>query len=104
MAYFYEEPSRTFGAPNGKLLGIVASRDYRVNHTPDDACVTTFMTPRGLQADRRGHILRRGIAGDQQVLAKGAGGFFVEISHNQTPFLLTHPIQISIKIIHVCCL
>ena len=43
---------------------------------------------RGLQADRRRHILRRGIAGDQQVLAKGAGGFFVEISHNQTPFLL----------------
>ena len=25
------------GTPNGKLLGIVASRDYRVNHTPDDA-------------------------------------------------------------------
>ena len=34
------------GTPNGKLLGIVASRDYRVNRTtPDDACVTTFMTP-----------------------------------------------------------
>ena len=33
------------GTPNGKLLGIVASRDYRINHTPDDACVTTFMTP-----------------------------------------------------------
>ena len=33
------------GTPNGKLLGIVASRDYRVNHTPDDASVTTFMTP-----------------------------------------------------------
>ena len=33
------------GTPNGKLLGIVASRDYRVNHTPDDALVTTFMTP-----------------------------------------------------------
>ena len=33
------------GTPNGKLLGMVASRDYRVNHTPDDACVTTFMTP-----------------------------------------------------------
>ena len=33
------------GTPNGKLLGIVASRDYRVNHTPDDAPVTTFMTP-----------------------------------------------------------
>ena len=33
------------GTPNGKLMGIVASRDYRVNHTPDDASVTTFMTP-----------------------------------------------------------
>ena len=30
---------------DSKLLGIVASRDYRVNHTPDDASVTTFMTP-----------------------------------------------------------
>ena len=33
------------GTAGGKLLGIVASRDYRVNHTPDDAPVTTFMTP-----------------------------------------------------------
>ena len=33
------------GTPGGKLLGIVASRDYRINHTPDDAPVTTFMTP-----------------------------------------------------------
>ena len=33
------------GTPHGKLMGIVASRDYRVNHTPDDASVTTFMTP-----------------------------------------------------------
>ena len=33
------------GTPGGKLLGIVASRDYRINHTPDDALVTTFMTP-----------------------------------------------------------
>ena len=33
------------GTPHGKLLGIVASRDYRINHTPDDALVTTFMTP-----------------------------------------------------------
>ena len=32
------------GTPNGKLLGIVASRDYRVNHTPDDACVTNLWT------------------------------------------------------------
>ena len=33
------------GTAHGKLLGIVASRDYRINHTPDDAPVTTFMTP-----------------------------------------------------------
>ena len=33
------------GTAHGKLMGIVASRDYRVNHTPDDAPVTTFMTP-----------------------------------------------------------
>ena len=33
------------GTASGKLLGIVASRDYRVNHTADDAPVTTFMTP-----------------------------------------------------------
>ena len=33
------------GLGQGKLLGIVASRDYRINHTPDDASVTTFMTP-----------------------------------------------------------
>ena len=33
------------GTAGGKLLGIVASRDYRINHTPDDALVTTFMTP-----------------------------------------------------------
>ena len=33
------------GTANGKLLGIVASRDYRINHTPNDAPVTTFMTP-----------------------------------------------------------
>ena len=42
---------------------------------------------RGLEADGGGYILCRGIAGNQQVLAKGAGGFFVEISHSQTPFL-----------------
>ena len=33
------------GTASGKLMGIVASRDYRINHTPDDAPVTTFMTP-----------------------------------------------------------
>jgi IMP dehydrogenase len=34
------------GSPNGKLLGIVTSRDYRPSRTPLDAKVTEFMTPR----------------------------------------------------------
>ena len=33
------------GTPGGKLLGIVASRDYRVNHTPDDACCHHLYDP-----------------------------------------------------------
>ncbi len=33
------------GTAFGKLLGIVASRDYRVGHTASDALVSTFMTP-----------------------------------------------------------
>ena len=33
------------GSPNGKLLGIVTSRDYRLSRTPRDAKVEEFMTP-----------------------------------------------------------
>lgn len=33
------------GSPNGKLLGIVTSRDYRLSRTPRDAKVADFMTP-----------------------------------------------------------
>lgn len=33
------------GSPNGKLLGIVTSRDYRLSRTPRDAKVESFMTP-----------------------------------------------------------
>ena len=33
------------GTPNGKLLGIVASRDYRVSRMSTDMCVRDFMTP-----------------------------------------------------------
>ena len=33
------------GGPHGKLLGIVASRDYRMSRTPVDAKVKDFMTP-----------------------------------------------------------
>ena len=33
------------GSPNGKLLGIVTSRDYRLSRTPRDAKVQDFMTP-----------------------------------------------------------
>lgn len=32
------------GSPTGKLLGIVTSRDYRLDHTPNDKCVLEFMT------------------------------------------------------------
>ncbi|MGI6668490.1 MAG: IMP dehydrogenase [Acetivibrionales bacterium] len=33
------------GSPNGKLLGLVTSRDYRVSRTPLDTNVREFMTP-----------------------------------------------------------
>ena len=33
------------GSPNGKLLGIVTSRDYRVSRMSSDAVVADFMTP-----------------------------------------------------------
>ena len=33
------------GTAEGKLLGIVTSRDYRVSRMSPDQCVTTFMTP-----------------------------------------------------------
>jgi len=33
------------GSPNGKLLGIVASRDYRLEKDPADRLVKDFMTP-----------------------------------------------------------
>ena len=33
------------GSPNGRLLGIVTSRDYRIGTTPEDAPVRDFMTP-----------------------------------------------------------
>ncbi len=33
------------GTPNGKLLGIVTSRDYRLSTTPLDTPISTFMTP-----------------------------------------------------------
>ena len=33
-------------SPNGKLLGIVTSRDYRISRMSEDALVRDFMTPR----------------------------------------------------------
>ena len=33
------------GSAHGKLLGIVASRDYRISRMTTDRCVTEFMTP-----------------------------------------------------------
>lgn len=34
------------GTPNGKLLGIVTSRDYRVSRMSQDTLIKDFMTPR----------------------------------------------------------
>ena len=33
------------GTANGKLCGIITSRDFRINHTPTDAKVRDYMTP-----------------------------------------------------------
>jgi len=33
------------GTPNGKLMGLVTSRDYRISRMPSDTKVTEFMTP-----------------------------------------------------------
>ena len=33
------------GTANGKLCGILTSRDFRINHTPSDAKVSDYMTP-----------------------------------------------------------
>lgn len=33
------------GTPSGKLLGIVTSRDYRLNSTPCETAISQFMTP-----------------------------------------------------------
>ncbi len=32
------------GEPNGKLLGIITERDYRIGHTPENAKVSDYMT------------------------------------------------------------
>ena len=130
------------GTAHGKLLGIVASRDYRLSRMTMDLKVTEFMTPleklvtapdttslhdcndiiwdnkinslpllfagnglhdsrnhgdvhgqgagffalavldqRGFEADSRGDALRRGIAGDEQILAEGTGRFTKIIRH-----------------------
>ncbi len=46
-AYGYSTmPVTDDGTSNGKLLGIVTSRDYRVSRMPMDIKVTEFMTPR----------------------------------------------------------
>jgi IMP dehydrogenase len=56
LAEVYEEKEKTGhatmpvtddGTPNGKLMGIVTSRDYRPSRTPIDAKVSEFMTPVG---------------------------------------------------------
>ena len=40
----------------------------------------------GLEADCSGHVLRGGVAGDQQIFAEGTGGFFIKICHDNLLF------------------
>ena len=42
------------GTANGKLLGIVSSRDYRVSRMTPDLKIKEFMTP--LEKDRKAHV------------------------------------------------
>ena len=49
------------GTANGKLVGIVTSRDYRVSRMSLDTKVSTFMTPLELTDDNKSYIVGAGI-------------------------------------------
>ena len=86
------------GQRDGQLIAgdrLHDGADHRDIHFQRAALLAlAVLDQRGLEADSRGDILSRRVARHQQVLAKGTGGFFVKISHIQTPFLLTHPQRI----------
>ena len=73
------------GQCNGQLLagnGLHDGRDHRDVHFKRAILLAlVVLDQRGLQADSRGDTLRRRIAGDQQILTKGAGRFREIICH-----------------------
>ena len=73
------------GQRNGQLLagnGLHDGRDHRDVHFKRAILLAlAVLDQRGLQADSRGDTLRRRIAGDQQILTKGAGRFREIICH-----------------------
>jgi len=92
-----ERNAALLGKGNGELLtgnGLHDSRNHGDVHGQGAGFFAlAVLDQRGFEADSRGDILCRGIAGDQQIFTESAGRFFIEISHVQTPFLLTHQHQ-----------
>lgn len=64
------------GGPNGKLLGIVTSRDYRVSRMPLDTKVSEFMTP-----------FEKLICADEDTALKVANDIIWEHKLNQLPLI-----------------
>lgn len=64
------------GSPNGKLLGIVTSRDYRLSRTPRDAKVEDFMTP-----------FEQLIVGDENTTLPEANNLIWDNKLNQLPIV-----------------
>ncbi|MFP5526955.1 IMP dehydrogenase [Peptococcus simiae] len=64
------------GGPNGKLLGLVTSRDYRLSRTPKTAQVKDFMTP-----------FKDLIVGDETTTLPEANDLIWEHKLNQLPII-----------------
>ena len=64
------------GEPNGKLLGIVTSRDYRVSRMSEDTLVSDFMTP-----------LSSLIAGEEETTLKQANDIIWDHKLNSLPIV-----------------
>lgn len=64
------------GTPNGKLMGIVTDRDYRVSRMSGDEKVSTFMTP-----------FEKLVVGDESLTLKGANDVIWEHKLNSLPII-----------------
>ena len=64
------------GSPNGKLLGIVTSRDYRLSRTPRDMKAKEFMTP-----------FERLIVGEENTTLPEANNLIWDHKLNQLPII-----------------